>query len=87
MRIHPIAGWLWAGVMAILALSAGSWAQETEYTESQRLGMESHIGKLTGHAKAGAPLYKRLCIGCHGALGNGEGDNAQWIDPKPRNLP
>ena len=86
MSIHPIERWLWAGVIAILGLSAGSRAQETEYTENQRLGMESHIGKLTGHAKAGAPLYKRFCIGCHGVLGDGEGENAQWIDPKPRNF-
>jgi mono/diheme cytochrome c family protein len=86
MRINRLEHWLCVGVAVVFALSAGSWAQETEYTESQRLGMESHIGKLTGHAKAGAPLYQRFCIGCHGVLGDGEGENAQWIDPKPRNF-
>ena len=34
----------------------------------------------------GQPIYKRFCIGCHGDLGDGEGENAQWIDPKPRNF-
>ena len=48
--------------------------------------MESHVGNMTGHATAGAPIYKRFCIGCHGELGDGEGENAQWIDPKPRNF-
>lgn len=31
-------------------------------------------------------LYVRFCIGCHGPDGNGEGMNAQWIDPKPRDF-
>lgn len=61
-------------------------AQQTEYSENQRLNMESHIGNLTGHAAKGAVVYKRFCIGCHGELGDGEGENAQWIDPKPRNF-
>jgi cytochrome c oxidase cbb3-type subunit 2 len=47
---------------------------------------ESHIGNLTGHAEAGKHLYRRYCIGCHGPDGNGEGENAQWIDPKPRDF-
>jgi len=25
-------------------------------------------------------------VGCHGPAGNGEGENAQWIDPKPRDF-
>jgi mono/diheme cytochrome c family protein len=46
----------------------------------------SHIGNLTGHAAPGKQLYRRYCIGCHGPDGNGEGMNAQWIDPKPRDF-
>ncbi len=48
--------------------------------------MESHIGQLTGHATAAKGTYRRYCVGCHGVLGDGEGENAQWIDPKPRNF-
>jgi mono/diheme cytochrome c family protein len=47
---------------------------------------ESHIGKLTGHASDGKQLYRRFCIGCHGPRGDGQGENAQYIDPKPRNF-
>jgi mono/diheme cytochrome c family protein len=47
---------------------------------------ESHIGKLTGHAAAGAVQYHRYCVGCHGPDGDGNGENAQWIDPKPRDF-
>ncbi|HXR33775.1 MAG TPA: cytochrome c [Verrucomicrobiae bacterium] len=48
--------------------------------------MESHIGNLTGHSEAGADLYYRYCWGCHGARGNGDGDNAPYISPQPRNF-
>jgi cytochrome c oxidase cbb3-type subunit 2 len=47
---------------------------------------ESHIGNLTGHAAAGKALYRRYCVGCHGPDGDGNGENAQWIDPKPRDF-
>jgi mono/diheme cytochrome c family protein len=46
----------------------------------------SQVGGVTGHAEAGKMLYRRFCIGCHGPDGNGEGMNAQWIDPKPRDF-
>jgi mono/diheme cytochrome c family protein len=48
--------------------------------------MESHIGSLTGHSEAGAALYYRYCWGCHGARGNGDGENAPWVTPTPRNF-
>jgi cytochrome c oxidase cbb3-type subunit I/II len=47
---------------------------------------EAHVGNLTGHAAAGKKLYRRYCIGCHGPIGDGNGENAQWIDPKPRDF-
>jgi cytochrome c oxidase cbb3-type subunit 2 len=50
------------------------------------LAQESHIGKLIGHAAKGEPQYRRYCIGCHGPFGDGNGENAQWIDPKPRDF-
>jgi mono/diheme cytochrome c family protein len=48
--------------------------------------LESHIGNLTGHSDAGAQLYYRYCWGCHGARGNGDGENAPWVNPAPRNF-
>jgi len=70
----------------VVALSSRSGAQNTEYMESQWMGMESHIGNLTGHADKAKEQYRRYCVGCHGVLGDGEGENAQWLDPKPRNF-
>jgi len=49
-------------------------------------GQESHIGNLTGEAKRGKELYQRYCIGCHGQRGDGDGDNAPHVDPKPRDF-
>ncbi len=50
------------------------------------MGIESHIGNLTGHASNAKEDYRRYCVGCHGDLGDGQGENAQWIDPKPRDF-
>jgi len=47
---------------------------------------EAHVGKLTGHAADGKKLYRRFCIGCHGERGDGSGDNAPFLDPKPRDF-
>ena len=47
---------------------------------------ESHVGNLDGHAAAGKKEYRRYCVGCHGPAGDGMGENAQWIDPKPRDF-
>jgi len=47
---------------------------------------EAQDGKLSGHAEQGKPLYRRYCIGCHGPRGDGAGENAPYIDPKPRNF-
>lgn len=47
---------------------------------------ESHIGNLAGNAKHGKALYQRYCIFCHGAYGDGTGDSAQYLDPKPRDF-
>ena len=50
------------------------------------VAQEARVGHLTGHAANGKKLYRRFCLGCHGPLGDGNGDNAQWIDPKPRDF-
>ena len=49
-------------------------------------GQQSHVDGLTGHEKNGKELYKRYCVYCHGEYGDGLGENAAWIDPKPRDF-
>jgi len=48
--------------------------------------MESHIGNLTGHAADAKSDYRRYCAGCHGDYGDANGENAVWLDPKPRDF-
>jgi len=86
MRRRNLTSPVLLSVAAVLLLGIVSQAQQTEYSEDQRLNMEAHVGGMTGRATTGAPMYRRFCIGCHGVLGDGEGENAQWIDPKPRNF-
>src|SRR5579872_4060198 len=84
---RSLIGWsLLMGAAAILSFPLASWAQLTEYDLAPRLGMESHIGKVTGHAKDGKADYRRYCVGCHGDLGDGNGENFPWVDPKPRDF-
>jgi len=47
---------------------------------------QSRIGNLTGNAKSGKALYRRYCITCHGVHGDGAGENAPHLDPKPRDF-
>ncbi len=86
MRTQFLRHCLVPSIVAVMVLGIYCWPQQTEYSENQRLNMESHVGNMTGHATAGESRYKRFCIGCHGEIGDGEGENAQWIDPKPRNF-
>lgn len=47
---------------------------------------ESHVGNLSGNAKHGKALYERYCIFCHGPDGDGRGESAPYLDPKPRDF-
>lgn len=73
MRMKIILGSC-AVILMLLLSGLGTFAQE------------SHIGKLTGSAKRGKPLYQRYCIFCHGAKGDGTGESAPHLDPKPRDF-
>ena len=75
--------------VAVLTLAISAQAQVTEYQQHEWLNSPaatSHVGNLNGHAKAAADDYRRYCVVCHGELGDGNGETAQWIDPKPRDF-
>jgi cytochrome c oxidase cbb3-type subunit I/II len=41
---------------------------------------------FNGSQQRGHGLYLRYCVGCHGAQGDGNGEHAPYIDPKPRDF-
>src|SRR5215467_1303045 len=90
MRTRLHIGALCLGAGALLASTLTTSAQQTKHDFESRLGMESHIGNITGHAKDGAAPYHRYCESCHGVRGDGQGEVAQWFDPpsfpKPRDF-
>lgn len=53
---------------------------------SSSTAQESHFARWTGHADAGKQLYFRYCWGCHGFRGDGNGENAQYLNILPRNF-
>src|SRR2546429_5287339 len=61
---------------ALLALPSSAMAQK----------VEGHVGKLNGHVDAGKQLYFRYCWGCHGFRGDGNGENAPYLNILPRNF-
>jgi len=83
------------GLVVVLAVGAAPCFGQIDINiRPATTNMESHIGSLTGHAygdgqlhpDAGVQLYRRFCVGCHGPLGDGNGENAQWMSPEPRDF-
>lgn len=74
------------GAVAVLVLPVGAGAQLSTSDINTRMGMESHVGNITGHAKDAKTDYRRYCVSCHGELGDGNGESFPWVDPKPRDF-
>ncbi|MBZ5574388.1 MAG: cytochrome c [Acidobacteriia bacterium] len=62
--------------LALLVLIAGA----------SGLAQEAKVGHLDGNQRRGKDLYQRYCIYCHGKYGDGQGENAFYLDPKPRDF-
>jgi mono/diheme cytochrome c family protein len=61
---------------------AVAFATISVLTSAPSRAQESHIGNLTGRSARGKTLYLRYCIGCHGANGDGAGENAPHLNPQ-----
>ncbi len=63
-----------AVALLLCLMQSAGWAQT------------SQVGNKTGDAGRGKNLYLRYCQYCHGTKGDGTGENAPWVDPKPRDF-
>jgi len=55
------------------------------------MGQTATVNGMTGSAERGKGLYRTFCVGCHGVLGDGKGENGVFVigplqDPLPRNF-
>jgi len=84
MRKTTINVSLLMSAITVLALTITAGGQVTSVQEEGWLSSpaaSSHIGSLTGDAPRAALPYRRYCVGCHGDLGDGNGEVAIWLDP------
>ncbi len=90
MRTTLLTWSLLLSVAVMLALPSISRAQLTTEDIASRDNMESHVAGYTGHVHDAAYDYRRYCVGCHGEMGDGNGEVAQWLEPpmwpKPRDF-
>jgi len=75
MKAQMHSATLLAAGAAAIAVTLGSAA-----------GAGAQMPEGAGNAKRGEAAYARYCVGCHGPQGDGRGENAQWIEPKPRDF-
>jgi len=84
MRKESIHRFAVIGAIAVTALSITSRAQVTTVQQQQWLhspAASSSVAGLTGNPQRAAILYRGYCASCHGELGDGNGEVAQWLDP------
>lgn len=85
-KFRIVLGCLALGALCILPVSAQDVPDIGPHPPQPLKTIESHIGNVIGHAGAAKMDYRRYCAGCHGDLGDGNGENAPWLDPKPRDF-
>src|SRR3984893_18134762 len=79
--------WMYLATAALLTIPSLAVAQQAPVA-AMHVGarQEAHVGKLTGHSETGRQLSFRFCWGCHGFHGDGNGENAPYLNILPRNF-
>src|SRR5258707_7628109 len=71
------------GTLAMVILAMGSATGQNGGVSS---GYPTPKDGFNQSQQRGHGLYLRYCVGCHGTYGDGNGENAPYIDPKPRDF-
>jgi mono/diheme cytochrome c family protein len=69
-------------ILLTAALAGNALAQNAGISS----GYPTKHDGLNPSEQVGHGLYLRYCVGCHGTFGDGNGDNAAFLDPKPRDF-
>ena len=70
-------------VVIVLGLGFGlAWAQNSGVSS----GYPVPKNGMSDSEQRGHGLYLRYCYGCHGIHGDGNGENAPYLDPRPRDF-
>lgn len=69
-------------IMCLVLAAAGAFAQNAGVSS----GYPTPHDGLNPSEQRGHGLYLRYCVLCHGVFGDGNGDNAPFLDPKPRDF-
>ncbi|HVY60808.1 MAG TPA: c-type cytochrome [Planctomycetota bacterium] len=70
--------WALAALAVAGTLAIGAAAAED--------GVAPSLARAGGEFELGKRVYERYCVGCHGAKGDGQGEAARFLDPKPRDF-
>jgi len=75
---------VFASALGLLLVAKG--ATSAQAGPAAQAAPITQVGALRGDAARGKQHYRRYCAGCHGDAGDGLGENAMWIEPKPRDF-
>lgn len=81
--------WITHGFIVGLSLLAGCGEKqlpETDVEVSRKSDFGYQTSVQTTLVFQGRNLYQQYCIGCHGERGDGLGDAARYLNPKPRDF-
>jgi cytochrome c oxidase cbb3-type subunit 2 len=67
-----------------LGTNRGAWRDVFEPQTISATVMS--LPSTPAQVERGKGVYERRCIGCHGVKGDGNGDAATFLDPRPRNF-
>ena len=84
--VHQAAALAAVGFIACLLAVADGRAQSVHGLPREGRGRDTKLNTRVGRPSVGKEEYTRYCAGCHGDRGDGQGENTQWIDPKPRDF-
>jgi len=71
-----------AGLVAATALPGSTEEKGKKPAKAEK----NALGAAGEELALGQLVYEKYCIGCHGEKGDGKGEAAKFLDPKPRNF-